>query len=421
MNKTSVAKALMTVLAGFGIGNAAAEKALPEAWSAWESGDIARTRELAEQSLGNPVAVDEARHLLFLTSFVSGDYEVALSQYNAIAPAYPSLTELAETVLEAYLHLVRVADALEFARAHDELPAWTVPVLERHATKPLRVVLDEVAIVPFADHPLTNYFPAFAAEINGQAVTAHVDTGGAFLHMGPERAKVLGIETIKGDLATAHLNNTKVEMSYGVADKFVLGDAVLDNVPVAVMSTLSGNSDFIVFGTNILERFLSTLDYANRRLILSPRGNETKTAEHLAMLPESQTRIPFYLWGDHFMFARGSAGTHDELNFFVDSGLVSLHEDSNGTVRQAAFTTSKRKLETWGVEGKEMSKGFVELRFPLALGPLKLDDAIAVIGPVGDNNFGGVRIDGLISHGFLSRYCWTIDFDRREYVFAGAQ
>lgn len=421
MNKTSLTKALMAMLAGFGIGNAAAEKALPEAWSAWENGDIARTRELAEQSLGNTTAADEARHLIFLTSFVSGDYEGALTHYNAIAPAYPRLTELAKTVLEAYLHVDRIADALEFARAHGEFPAWTIQVLERHAVKPLRVVLDEVAVVPFADHPLTNYFPAFAAEINGQAVTTHVDTGGAFLHMGPDRAKDLGIETIKGDRGTAHLNNTKVEMSYGVADKFVLGGAVLENVPVAVMSTLSGNSDYIIFGTNVLERFLSTLDYGNRRLILSPRGNETKTAEHLAMLPESQTRLPFHLWGDHFMFARGSAGSHGELNFFVDSGLVSLHEDSKGTVRLAAFTTSKRKLEDWGVEGKEMSKGFVELRFPLALGPLKLEDAIAVIGPVGDNNFGGVRIDGLISHGFLSHYSWTIDFIRREYVFAVAQ
>lgn len=41
-----------------------------------------------------------------------------------------------------------------------------------------------------------------------------------------------------------------------------------------------------------------------------------------------------------------------------------------------------------------------------------------VVGPAGDQTFGGVRIDGLISHAFLKRYAWTIDFDSREYTFA---
>ncbi|MHC4153050.1 MAG: hypothetical protein ACYSSP_13280 [Planctomycetota bacterium] len=34
-----------------------------------------------------------------------------------------------------------------------------------------------------------------------------------------------------------------------------------------------------------------------------------------------------------------------------------------------------------------------------------------------DRSFGGVRIDGLISHAFLSKYSWTIDFDKHEYIF----
>ena len=41
-----------------------------------------------------------------------------------------------------------------------------------------------------------------------------------------------------------------------------------------------------------------------------------------------------------------------------------------------------------------------------------------VVGAAGDQSFGGVRIDGLISHAFLKRFVWTIDFDTREYRFA---
>jgi hypothetical protein len=32
-------------------------------------------------------------------------------------------------------------------------------------------------------------------------------------------------------------------------------------------------------------------------------------------------------------------------------------------------------------------------------------------------SFGGVRIDGLLSHAFTQRYAWTLDFDRRVYSF----
>lgn len=42
-----------------------------------------------------------------------------------------------------------------------------------------------------------------------------------------------------------------------------------------------------------------------------------------------------------------------------------------------------------------------------------------VVGAASDQSFGGVRIDGLISHAFLQQYVWTIDLDWREYRFDG--
>lgn len=46
--------------------------------------------------------------------------------------------------------------------------------------------------------------------------------------------------------------------------------------------------------------------------------------------------VPFFVWGDHYMFARGGFGDHRDLNFFVDSGLVSLHADGRGGIRPAS-------------------------------------------------------------------------------------
>jgi hypothetical protein len=118
------------------------------------------------------------------------------------------------------------------------------------------------------------------------------------------------------------------------------------------------------------------------------------------------------------MFARGGLGPRNDLNWFVDSGLVSLHPDGNGGLRQASFTSSKRRFTQWGVSGADIRRGHFESPVPLRLGSLVEDAPLMAVGPAGDQSLGGVRIDGLISHAFLKRFAWTIDFDTREYRFA---
>ena len=102
----------------------------------------------------------------------------------------------------------------------------------------------------------------------------------------------------------------------------------------------------------------------------------------------------------------------------VDSGLVALEPDGHGGMRQASFTSSSRKLKEWGIPDAEIHKGFFESPGPLSLGSLREDCPFIVVGPAGDTSFGGIRIDGLISHAFLKRYAWTVDFDTRNYRFA---
>jgi hypothetical protein len=393
---------------------------LKAAWRAWQDGEITRAQALAEQALAQSGA-DEARHLLFLTAFVNGQYTAALEHYRGIGASYRRRRELTEPVLDAHIHLNAVTDALAFARDNRGLVSTAVVQrLEAHSRRPLVVELGGVTTTPFADHPLTDLFPGFDVEINGQALTAHVDTGGSFLLMGPDRARILGLETVKTGAVRAHLNLMRVEMSYGIADRFVLGGAVLHHVPVDVLSTLTGENDLVIFGTNLMERFLSTLDYPGRRLILSRRGDQEAAAMHRAMLPGEQVSVPFYLWSDHFMFARGGLGAHHSLNFFVDSGLVAIVPDGAGGTRQASFTSSRRRLRQWGIPSNDIRRGHFISQDTLSLGPLLEERSAIVVGAAGEQDFGGVRIDGLISHAFLKRYVWTIDFDTREYRFATA-
>lgn len=386
---------------------------LSETWTAWREGNIQRVSTLLDEA--HEAREDEWMHLRFLVRCVSGQYEEALRIYPSISTDYSRLAELDEPYVDACRHLGRFGDALDFARTRGMQPR-TLSSLERLAAAPLRVELDTVTVVPFADHPLTQYLPAFNVELNGQALTAHMDTGGTFLIMGPHRAEALGIETFPAGKGFHGANS--VDMRVGTAESFQLNAAVLKNVPVATLATLRGPQDFVLFGTNVLQQFYSTLDYPRQRLILSPRGDAARTAEHRSMLPATISRVPFYMWGDHYMFARGSVGEHKNLNFFIDSGLVSIQPGEDGRMVQAAFTTSRAKFREWGVP-EEVSKGkFFPLGFPLGLGRLQQTGHYVVPGSVGSREFGGVRIDGLLSHAFLKAYAWTIDFDSMEYLFA---
>jgi hypothetical protein len=127
--------------------------------------------------------------------------------------------------------------------------------------------------------------------------------------------------------------------------------------------------------------------------------------------------VPFYLWSDHFMFARGSFGEHRDLTYFVDSGLVLMKPGEDGQIHQAAFTTSERKLREYGVPSDEIKSGFFQAP-ALGLGQLEQTGHYVVPGQAGDGEFGGVGVDGLISHAFLKKYVWTLDFDERAYRFA---
>lgn len=386
-----------------------------EAWKAWEDGDVPRASRLALRLTESETEATAGHHLLFLCAFVTGNYEGALRHYRRIDATYARYAELDEPVVHAYLHLGRYADAERFARTR-EMESGLRDALAQRAKRPLKVTLEELTVIPFAEHPLSEYFPGFNVEVEGQEVVAHIDTGGTFLIMGPTRAKELGIELTEA--GEGYHGQRRVKLLRGVARSFRLGAARLENVPVVGMPTLTGAQDFIIFGTNILQQFLSTLDYPNRRMILSPRDNPEVEREHLAMLPGDRVEVPFYMWGDHYMFARGGVGDHRGLNFFIDSGLVSLHPDESGGLRQAAFTTSAEDFVGWGVDSEEVGARVFEAHVSISLGSLEQAGHLFVTSKNRYGPFGGVRIDGLLSHAFLKRYAWTLDFSKRKYIFS---
>jgi len=403
----------LVALAGCGQTAVAADTSM--AWQAWEAGHVARAGALAKEFLNSPESADEALHLLTLTKMVNGRYADALANHARIDESYDRYGGLDGVVIDCLLHLGRYAEAERFAIKREK-PRVDLNVLKLRAGAPLNVSLDGTTVIPFAQHPLAEYFPAFDAEVEGQDLVVHVDTGGTFLIMGPHRAEKLRIELVEA--GSGFHGSQRVSLSVGTAKEFKIGAAVLENVPVAVMPTLSGAQDFVIFGTNVLQQFHSTLDYPNRRLILSPRGHAELREQHMAMLPTDRVEVPFHMWGDHYMFAKGSVNQRDDLNFFIDSGLVSLHPGGQGGFRQAAFMSSKQNYAKWGYPPEEINRPVFKSDWPIGLGTLTQDELWFVPGTVGTGKFGGVQMHGLLSHAFLKKYAWTLDFDQFKYVFS---
>ncbi|MFI6502378.1 retropepsin-like aspartic protease [Nonomuraea typhae] len=364
------------------------------AWRHWSDGDVESCRLLAQTLSGRT-----RDHLLFLCDYVSLSHEQALARYAALgAPR-----SLDEPAVQAWLHLDRPDRAVEHVRRRGRKPS---PVLERRLTRPLGVRLGEPTVLPLADHELAPYLPAVPATLDGVDVLAHLDTGGPFVILGPGRAAELGVQTFPG--GRSHQGLRGADTRHGTIAELRLGAATLTNVPVAVLSTLTGAQDLVIIGTNVLQRFLTTLDQPGGRLVLSPKGSPAPVG----------TEVEFYLWSDHYMFARGGFGPHG-LTFFVDSGLVYVADDARGP-RQASLLATSRRYRSWGVPRRLARLPHFDSPEPISLGPLARQDLLVAATRSRRTpwqSFGGVRIDAMLSNGFLRSYAWTLDFDRRRYVF----
>ncbi|MGW0802424.1 retropepsin-like aspartic protease [Nonomuraea sp. NPDC002799] len=362
---------------------------------AWISGDV-------EEAARRAAAAGNDR-LLVLADLVRGRFEQALARYAALTFRHPALDL---PVAHAWLHLDQAHRACEHLRRRRRRVPRDLALRRDH---PMTVEAAEPVALPFQDHPLAPYLPAVEGVLNGHRTLLHLDTGGAFLVMSTRRAARTGIETLPNGHRFHGVTRTPVRA--GIVRELDLGGARLTNVPVDVLPTLTGPQDVTLMGTALLRRFLPTIDTPAGRLLLAPRGHPA---------PLDGVRVPFSLWGDHYMLARGGYGLRRDLTFFVDSGLVHVLEDEDGTLRQAAVLATRSQYRSWGIPRADLAATHLKAAGPLSLGPLAQPEHLLSIAPARTtpwSRLGGMRVDGLLSQAFLARYAWTLDFGRSEYTF----
>lgn len=384
----------------------------------WESGEVLEAYNITEKILKSSPQNDAAIFLKVKSLFVQGKYAKSIETFRTLKPSFGKYSDAVDLAVEAYLHLKDYENAWKLA-AKSKLER--TPYLEERKKRPFKVIAEKTYIVPFLDDIQlpSSFWPAVNGKINAEKVAIRFDTGGTFLVMGKGAAEKLGIG-LKYKRNGMH-GSSEVIMWDAIADSmgFERGPH-FQNVPVVIMEDLG---DRIIFGTNILEQFLTTIDYTNNRFIFTPRNRHDLYEQHYKLLPTNMVRVSFYLWGDHYMIAKGKFGDHDDLNLFFDSGLIALTV-IDGKMRQASFTASKESLVKWGFDKSKLTEsGFSLTKYTLEVGGLSQPNTLVWYDHKleKDRNFGGIRIDGLISNAWFKKYSWTIDFDKHGFIFGTKQ
>lgn len=189
-------------------------------------------------------------------------------------------------------------------------------------------------IIPFISRdPL----PIISVEVNGKKMNMLIDTGGSTLNLDEAVAKSLGIMPIASGVGQ-YAGGKELEVHSGIVDSLKLGDVTMTSVPVA-LSPLDWEqvddetSEVIHFhgilGTNILQQFLTTMDYPNKQLILRSRTIDSHTLlKQDLMQDRSIVEMPFTMAQTHLLIGRGSLNGKTDLNFLLDSGLSDPEETS---------------------------------------------------------------------------------------------
>jgi len=398
---------------------------LSRAWAAWQAGDFAGARVEAESLLTEPETAAAGHLMLALTAHVQGDHRAAITHFERIDRNCPWYGLLVEPLLWSYVFAGEFDGAVAHAERH-RLGRVTRDRIRLARDRPLAVAIGGVVELPFTTDALSAYMPGVEGTLNGVDIIARLDTGGAYVHLSEDAAQRFGIATIGCDTGFASLSRTRI--CYGVAD-LELGPVTLRNVPVAVhaeglsaapLAEHFGSRMDAIIGTNVLERFLATVDGPNARLILSDRQDPTAAERHRLLLDGAALEVPFGMWTDHLMIARGELAGRSPVNVFVDSGLVIVTPDQG----QASLLIPQRTLEALGgtvVDDQPLSP----LPGASGLAGAVRQDLLAYPVPErtwqGFGDWGGVEVAALIGWGYLKHYAWTVDFDRRVFLLRAGE
>jgi hypothetical protein len=403
----------------------------------FELGDFARSRELVEPLLKKEQPPVEALKLMAYIEYVNGNFSEAEKHVlEVLKHAENDLglrVEMEVGLVFIYyqtLQYEKAANLFKGLEGKIKLPHWE-QMKAFGDERPYRIEWnkDKKLEIPFL---ISDPLPIIPVELQGKKIYVIIDTGGEAFYLDWEVADSLGIKPIEKVKEAGFAGGKETEIGFAKADSLKIGDVTLKSIPVMLTSIKRVSEKLTdgkypisgVLSTGELRQFLSTIDYPTRKLILRPKTEDGRISLERDLKGKKVTKVPFALGSTHFMVVKAIVNGKYPLNLFVDSGLA----DS-----EASIAFPKQTLDYLGIPIPDTKILPENLGGPggggFPVGSFAIDEL--EIGTLVQENIKGIYgvfppsvywdsefiIDGIVSHNFLKKYSWTIDFSRMEMTF----
>lgn len=386
-----------------------AQGTIEEGWALWSKAELEKAEKIAEAYLD----ADEGKHLKGNILQVNGKYLEAIELYNSISSEYNEYEKVQISKLNIYLFHLKELDKAK--ALIDGINNKDATIYAASINKPITLECSGTFTVPMlVTEPLNPFIPIVSGEINGKKQNIAFDTGANFLVMSKAAAESMGISYNSSLFFIGKQGYSTSKMWVGVVDNLVLGkDVKLKNVPVTIMEEM--NTEIIIFGTNILKEFYTTIDYPNNQFVFTTKDKPELVRAHQKRYAGNE--MNFIMWSDHYMMGKGSYNDK-RINMFFDSGLVVVGQ-ANGAIAQSWLCLSKESMENLGIEEKDntSTRAVTATNDVLNFAGIENENVILSLSGIDEFSFGGIMCDLLVSHGVLKHYAWTIDFENMKYIF----
>lgn len=408
--KTKKMKNLLTIIGLFLTAViSSAQVNIEKGWEYWSKAEFEQAEKIAQINLES----DGGKHLQSNIYYIKGNYEAAIKVYDSISSSYDKYDEI--LVNKNVIYFCHLKELDKAKALIDDIQQKEATIYTASVDQLIELDCSGTFTVPMQTKlPLNPFIPMVAGLINGQKQNIAFDTGGNYLIMPKSIAENLGVTYDSSLHFKGSQGFSTSKMWVGTVNELVIGKEVkLKNIPVTILEEM--NTEIIIFGTNILKEFITTIDYPNNQFVFTTRDKKDLVDEHRKKYIGN--KMSFIMWGDHYMMGKGKYNGKT-VNMFFDSGLVVVGQ-TNGKIQQSWLCLTKENMELLNIE--EMNETENNKVTPtddtLEFAGTTNKNVLLSLGGKGGYTFGGIKCQLLVSHGVLKNYAWTIDFDNMEFMF----
>lgn len=244
---------------------------------------------------------------------------------------------------------------------------------------------------------------------NGPEGRFIVDTGASQSVIDKSAAAALGPHPISTFSITA--GSKAVPLSYTKLGSLTMGDISLNDLPVLVTDLSNvGDHPQGLIGANILKRFLVTIDFDEKKLILAdPRS---------AVVPPGAAVIPTSpVFGGTALIVRGKLDDKAAVNFLVDTG-ASFNNLPQSLAKPLYSGTVMPVGVIYGIDGAKINIGAIKLK-SLKLANVSIPSPVFTLAPDGGTPTTGLFTAGamgILGNPVWSQFKTTIDYRNERLI-----